>query len=124
MIHSVITTSYNANPSDSFLPLTVEYRLRSYAYGVLPSSKSRRERHGSEEETLVARIVDRSIRPLFVKGYVDNVQVTATLHSADNINDPVSACVNATSMAIMKANLPWNGPVGCKYLVYLSHLMV
>jgi polyribonucleotide nucleotidyltransferase len=112
--HVAVTTEPKYDSTDgNFLPLTVEYRSRAYAYGMLPDNYMKRDRHGSDDEVLAARIIDRSIRPMFEKGYVDDIQLTATLHCADSINDPVTAAVNASSLALMKAGLPWKGPVGC-----------
>lgn len=112
LVHSVVTYDFNAS-NDTFLPLTVDYRKRNYAYGVIPDTRNFREKHNSDEEILIARVIDRSIRPLFEKGFKDNVQITVTLHAHDNNNDPLIASVNATSLALMKSSLPWNGPIGC-----------
>ena len=113
VIHASVNSQHNPDPSSSFLPLTVDYRARQYAFGVIPQARNRRERHGSEIETLVARIIDRAIRPLFPKGYVEEVQLTVTMHAADGIGDPVVAAVNAASYALMSSKQPWMGPIGC-----------
>lgn len=84
VVHATVCSARNSKPEDDFLPLTVDYRSRSYAFGRIPKSPNRRERHGSDEEILVARIIDRAIRPLFPKGYVNEVQVTVTAHAAGN----------------------------------------
>lgn len=82
LVHASVCSARNANPVDDFLPLTVDYRSKSYAFGRIPNSINKRERHGSDEETLIARVIDRAIRPLFPKGYVNEVQVTVTAHAA------------------------------------------
>ena len=100
--------------SGSGLPLTIEYKIRAYAHGVIPGSIQRRERHGSEEETLVSRVIDRSIRPVFSKGSNDQeIQITSTCHSIDKLYDPIVAAVNCASFALMKSSLKFNGPIGC-----------
>ena len=82
MVHATVCSSRNSNPVDDFLPLTVDYRSRAYAFGKIPKAMNKRERHGSDEEILVSRVVDRAIRPLFPKGYVNEVQLTITAHAA------------------------------------------
>ena len=82
VVHATVCSSRNSNPTDDFLPLTVDYRSRAYAFGKIPKSSNKRERHGSDEEILVARVIDRAIRPLFPKGYVNEVQLTVTAHAA------------------------------------------
>ena len=82
VVHATVCSARNANPEDDFLPLTVDYRSRSYAFGRIPVNPNRRERHGTDDETLVSRVIDRAIRPLFPKGYVNEVQVTVTAHAA------------------------------------------
>lgn len=113
VVHATVCSGRNNDPQNDFLPLTVDYRSRAYAFGRIPVGFNRRERHGGEEEILVARIIDRAIRPLFPKGYVSEVQVTVTAHASDGINDPSIAAVNAASMALMLSKQPWNGPIGC-----------
>lgn len=113
VVHAVVTSERNASPEGDFLPLTVDFRSRSYAVGKLPASANKRERANSDDEILAARIVDRAIRPLFPKGFVDTVQVLVTSHSADSVHDPVVVGVNAASAALSVSSQPWNGPVGC-----------
>jgi polyribonucleotide nucleotidyltransferase len=113
LIHATTNSKYNAVASSAFLPLTVDYRSRQYAHGSIPKLRSRRERHGTEEEVLVARVIDRTIRPLFPDGYINEVQITVTNHSNDGISDPVPLCVNAASFALLRSKQPWFGPIGC-----------
>lgn len=96
----------------SFLPLNVEFRMKSAAQGRIPTNYLRRELGQSEREILTARLTDRSIRPLFPQPYISEVQVMSNLLSADGINDPEVLCVNAASMALALSDIPWNGPVG------------
>jgi polyribonucleotide nucleotidyltransferase len=104
--------------------LTVDYRSRSYAFGRIPQLNTRRERHGTDDEILVARIIDRAVRPLFPKGYVNEVQITVTTHAADGIHDPTIAAVNAASLALMKSRQPWNGPIGCVRVGFVDGKLV
>ncbi len=98
-------------PKD-FFPLTVEYAERMYAAGRIPGNFFRREiGRPSDHETLVARLIDRPIRPLFPKGYGNEVQVLATVISADGENDPDVLCITAASAATCISNIPFAGPV-------------
>lgn len=113
VVHAALNAARAQNPSEAFLPLTVDYRARQYAFGLIPGSRQRREAHGSADEILVSRFIDRAVRPLFPKGYVNEVQLTLTNHAADGIYDPTVAAVNAASLALMHSKQPWNGPIGC-----------
>jgi polyribonucleotide nucleotidyltransferase len=113
VLHASVNSARANEPNESGLPLTVDYRSRQYAFGVIPTGKNKREIHGSQDELLVARFIDRAVRPLFPKGYVNEIQLTVTSHAADGIHDPTVAAVNAASYALMKSNQPWNGPIGC-----------
>lgn len=112
-VHVSVNSQPKDSPSDDFLPLTVDYRFRDSAYGLIPSTIKRRERNGSDEENLVARFIDRAIRPLFPSGYVNEVQVIATNHALDGVHDPTVMALNATSLALLASKQPWVGPVGC-----------
>ena len=95
-----------------FFPLTVEYSERMYAAGRIPGSYFRREiGRPSERETLVSRLIDRPIRPLFPKGLQQDVQVLATVISADQENDPDILAMTGASAAICLSSLPFDGPV-------------
>lgn len=113
VVHAALNAARSSDPTDPFLPLTVDYRARQYAFGVIPGSKQRREAHNSTDEILVSRFIDRAIRPLFPKGYVNEVQLTVTNHAADGLHDPTVAAVNAASFALMQSRQPWQGPIGC-----------
>lgn len=95
-----------------FFPLTVEYSEKMYAAGRIPGSFFRREiGRPSERETLVARLIDRPIRPLFPKGLKEDVQVLANIISADQENDPDVLALTGASAALMVSPLPFEGPV-------------
>ena len=98
--------------SKGFFPLTVEYSERMYASGRIPGSYFRREiGRPSEHETLVSRLIDRPIRPLFPKGLLQDVQVLATVLSADQENDPDVLAMTAASAAVHMSSLPFECPV-------------
>jgi polyribonucleotide nucleotidyltransferase len=113
VVHATVCSARTLDPVDDFLPLTVDYRSRSYAFGRIPQSINRRERHGTDDEVLVARVIDRAIRPLFPPGFVNEVQITVTAHAVDGVHDPTITAVNAASCALTNSNLPWKGPIGC-----------
>jgi polyribonucleotide nucleotidyltransferase len=96
-----------------YFPLEVEYIERLYAGGRIKGSRwVKREGRPSDEAILTARLVDRSIRPLFPEGYKDEVQVMITVLSADAENSPDIPAICATSAALAISDIPWNGPIG------------
>ncbi|VAW60597.1 Polyribonucleotide nucleotidyltransferase [hydrothermal vent metagenome] len=95
-----------------FFPLTVNYQERSYAAGKIPGSFFKREGRPSEKETLTSRLIDRPIRPLFPKGYINEVQVIATVMSLNPEIDPDIAALIGTSAALAISGAPFAGPVG------------
>ena len=94
-----------------FFPLTCEYIEKMYAAGKIPGSYFRREGRQGEHETLVSRLIDRPVRPLFPGGFRDEVQVIATVVSYDPNCDPDVIAITGASAALMLSNLPWDGPV-------------
>lgn len=98
--------------SSSFVPLTVDYRQKAAAAGRIPTNHLRREIGQSDTEILTSRMIDRSIRPLFPKGYFYETQVMCNLLAVDGVNDPDVLCINAASAALLLSDIPWNGPVG------------
>lgn len=108
-----------------FFPLTVEYSERLYAGGRIHSSRFiKREGRPSEHATLTARIIDRSIRPLFPKGFYNEVQVIITVLSIDNENEPDILSVIAASAALSSSSIPWAGPVGAVRMGLLGQTQV
>ncbi len=98
-------------PKD-FFPLTVEYSEKMYAAGRIPGNYFRREiGRPSDSETLISRLIDRPIRPLFPKGYGNEVQVLAQVLSADGQNIPDVFCITAASAALCISNIPFDGPI-------------
>jgi len=103
-----------------FLPLTVEYEERHYAIGKIPGSFMRREGRPATQATLNARQIDRQIRPLFNKQLRNEIQVIATVLSADQVNDPGPLAAIGASAALSISDVPWNGPVGCCTVGYVD----
>jgi len=96
-----------------FFPLTVDYQERAYAAGKIPGGFFKREGRPHEKETLTSRLIDRPIRPLFPKGYRQDVQIIATVLSADQENDPDVLAVVGASAALTVSPIPFLGPLGC-----------
>ncbi|NUR33982.1 MAG: polyribonucleotide nucleotidyltransferase, partial [Gemmatimonadaceae bacterium] len=110
MVLATVTVSDNKSPLP-FFPLTVEYREKTYAAGKIPGGFIKREGRPSDGEILSARIIDRSIRPLFPEGFQNEVQVFCYVISADQENDADVLALVATSYALQSSRTPWNGPI-------------
>jgi polyribonucleotide nucleotidyltransferase len=96
-----------------FFPLTVEYQEKTYAAGRIPGGFFKREGRPSESEVLTARLIDRPIRPLFPKGFLNEIQVMAIVLSSDGENDPDILSVIGASVALSISDIPFNGPLAC-----------
>ena len=101
-----------------FFPLTVNYQERSYAVGKIPVSFFRREGRASEGETLISRLIDRPLRPLFPDDFVNEVQVIVTVMSANPEIPTDIISIIAASAALATSGLPWNGPLGAARVGY------
>jgi len=101
-----------AKPGIDFLPLTVNYQERTYAAGRIPGGFFKREGRPSEKETLVCRLIDRPIRPLFLNGWRNETQVIITVLSHDLENDPDIVAMVAASAALTLSGVPFAGPIG------------
>ena len=101
-----------AKAGQDFFPLTVNYQERQYAAGRIPGGYGKREGRASEAETLISRLIDRPIRPLFPEGYFNEIQVTATVVSSDKTMDADIAAMLGTSAALSIAGTPFRGPIG------------
>jgi polyribonucleotide nucleotidyltransferase len=109
-----------AKPGQDFFPLTVNYQERTYAAGRIPGSFFRREGRPSEGETLIARLIDRPVRPLFPEGFVNEVQVIATVVSVNpQVNPDIVAMIGA-SAALSLSGIPFNGPIGSARVGYIN----
>jgi polyribonucleotide nucleotidyltransferase len=107
-----------AEPGRDFFPLTVNYQERTYAAGKIPGGFFKREGRPSEKETLTSRLIDRPLRPLFPKGFVNEVQVIATVMSLDPEIDPDIAAMIGASAAVSLSGVPFSGPIGCARVGY------
>ena len=101
-----------AKPGQDFFPLTVHYQEKYYAAGKIPGGFFKREARPSEKETLTSRLIDRPVRPLFVPGFKNEVQVIATVLSYDMENDPDIVALIAASAALTLSGVPFMGPIG------------
>ncbi|HEY5789420.1 MAG TPA: polyribonucleotide nucleotidyltransferase [Gammaproteobacteria bacterium] len=109
-----------ADPNRDFFPLTVNYQERTYAGGKIPGGFFKREGRPSEKETLTSRLIDRPLRPLFPKGFRNEVQVIATVMSVDPNMDPDIPSLLGASAALAISGLPFNGPIGAARIGYID----
>ncbi|MBA6225071.1 MULTISPECIES: polyribonucleotide nucleotidyltransferase [unclassified Colwellia] len=107
-----------AKPGQDFFPLTVNYQERTYAAGKIPGGFFKREGRPSEEETLICRLIDRPIRPLFPAGFTNEVQVVITVVSANPEISPDIIALLGTSAALAISGMPFSGPVGAARVGY------
>src|SRR5688572_10984222 len=101
-----------AKPGQEFFPLTVDYREKAAAAGKFPGGYFKREGRPTEKEILTSRLGDRPIRPLFPKGWFNEVQVQTIVLSADGENDPDILSIIGASAALTVSDIPWDGPLG------------
>ena len=105
-------------PGQDFFPLTVNYQEKAFAAGRIPGGYFKREGRPSERETLLSRLIDRPIRPLFPEGYRNETQVVITVLSHDLENDPDVLAMVAASAALTISGIPFMGPVGGARVAY------
>ena len=110
----------NANPDADFFPLTVNYQEKTYAAGKIPGGFFKREGRPTEKETLTSRLIDRPIRPLFPKGFMNEVQVICTVVSSDKHIDPDIPAMIGASAALAISGIPFAGPIGAARVGYNS----
>ncbi len=109
-----------AKPGQSFFPLTVNYQEKFYAAGRIPGGFFKREGRPTEKETLTSRLIDRPLRPLFPKGFLNEVQVVATMMSCNpEVNGDILALIGA-SAALAIGGLPFAGPIGAARVGYIN----
>ncbi|NNF51403.1 MAG: polyribonucleotide nucleotidyltransferase [Gammaproteobacteria bacterium] len=109
-----------ADPGRSFFPLTVNYQEKTYAAGRIPGGFFKREGRPSEKETLTSRLIDRPVRPLFPKGFKNEVQVVATVVSLNPEVDPDIAAMIGASAALAISGMPFQGPIAAARVGYLD----
>ena len=110
----------DAVEGQDFFPLTVNYQERMYAAGRIPGGFLKREGRPSDGETLIARLIDRPIRPLFPDGFVNEVQVIATVVSIDPEIKPDIVTLIGTSAALAISGIPFNGPLGAARVGFID----
>jgi len=109
---ATVVSDKTAKEGVDFFPLTVNYQEKTYAAGKIPGGYFKREGRPTEKETLVSRLIDRPIRPLFAEGYRNETQVIATVLSYDMENEPDVVALVASSAALTLSGVPFMGPVG------------
>src|SRR5215210_5403114 len=110
----------SAKPSQDFFPLTVNYQEKTFAAGKIPGGFFKREGRPSEKETLVSRLIDRPIRPLFAPGFLNETQIVCTVLSHDLENDPDIVSMIGTSAALTLSGIPFMGPIGGCRVGYIN----
>jgi len=108
----------DASRERDFFPMTVDYQEKTYAAGIIPGGFFRREGRPSEKEILTARLIDRPVRPLFPKGFTNEVQIICTVMSLNPAVDPEIPSLLGTSAALACSGLPFDGPIGAARVGY------
>ena len=109
---ATVVYARSPKPGQDFFPLTVHYQEKTFAAGKIPGGFFKREARPSEKEVLTSRLIDRPVRPLFVEGFKNEVQVIATVLSYDMENDPDVVAMIAASAALTLSGVPFMGPIG------------
>jgi polyribonucleotide nucleotidyltransferase len=115
-----VVAEKEAQEGRDFFPLTVNYQEKFYAAGIIPGGFFRREGRPTEKETLTSRLIDRPIRPLFPKGFMNEVQVIATVISSDKDTDTEIPAMIGTSAALAISGIPFQGPIGAARVGYID----
>ena len=119
-----VVAAKTAKPDMDFFPLTVNYQEKFYAVGKIPGGFFKREARPTEKETLICRLIDRPIRPLFHKDFKNETQVMCTVLSHDQENDSDIVALIATSAAITLSGLPFMGPLGAAKIAMINDKLV
>src|SRR3954452_22071835 len=117
---ATVVSAKEPKPGFDFFPLTVNYQEKAFAAGRIPGGYFKREGRPSERETLLSRLIDRPIRPLFAEGYKNDTQVIVTVLQHDLENDPDVLSIVATSAALTLSGVPFVGPVGGARVGYIN----
>ena len=120
VVLATVVSAKEPKPGLDFFPLTVNYQEKTYAAGKIPGGYFKREGRPSEKETLVSRLIDRPIRPLFAAGYKNDTQVVITVLQHDLENDPDILSIVATSAALTLSGVPFMGPIGGARVGYIN----
>ena len=120
VVMAAVVFAKEAKADQDFFPLTVNYQEKYYAAGKIPGGFFKREARPTEKETLTSRLIDRPIRPLFVEGFKNEVQVTCTVLSHDLENDPDIVAMIAASAALTLSGAPFLGPIGAARVGFVN----
>lgn len=120
VVLATVVSAKAPKPGQDFFPLTVNYQEKTYAAGKIPGGYFKREGRPSENETLVSRLIDRPIRPLFPEGYKNDTQVIITVMQHDLENNPDVVAMVAASAALTLSGVPFMGPVGGARVGYIN----
>jgi polyribonucleotide nucleotidyltransferase len=120
VVLATVVSMKEPKPGLDFFPLTVNYQEKTFAAGKIPGGYFKREGRPSEKETLVSRLIDRPIRPLFAEGYKNDTQIVVTVLQHDLENDPDILAIVATSAALTISGVPFMGPVGGARVGYIN----
>jgi polyribonucleotide nucleotidyltransferase len=120
VVLATVVSEMAPKPGLDFFPLTVNYQEKTFAAGKIPGGFFKREGRPSEKETLVSRLIDRPIRPLFVKGYKNETQVVLTVLQHDLENDPDIVAMVAASAALTLSGVPFMGPIGAARVAFID----
>src|SRR5579872_3098953 len=124
VVLATAVASKEPRPNIDFFPLTVDYEEKLYAAGKIPGGYIKREGRPSTEAILVSRLTDRPMRPLFPKGFRNDVQIVLTPLSFDQENDPDILAINGASAALTISDIPFDGPVGAVRVGYIDGQVV
>src|SRR5471032_2343004 len=120
VVLATVVARKDAKPGQDFFPLTVDYIEKAYAAGRIPGGFKKREGQPSEKETLVSRLIDRPIRPLFPDDFRCETQVIVTVLSHDMETDPDILALVATSAALCLSGVPFMGPIGAARVAHIK----
>src|SRR5579871_2087207 len=120
VVLATVVAEKSPRPGLDFFPLTVNYQEKTFAAGKIPGGFFKREGRPSEKETLVSRLIDRPIRPLFAPGFLNETQVVCTVLSHDLENDPDVVAMVGASAALTISGIPFLGPIGAARVAYID----
>src|ERR1041385_997741 len=120
IVLATVVGAHEPRPGADFFPLTVDYQEKYFAAGKIPGGYFKREGRPTERETLVSRLIDRPIRPLFAEGYRNETQVIVTVLSHDMENDPDIVAMVAASAALTLSGIPFMGPIGAARVGFIA----
>ena len=121
VVLATVVGDRSPRPGIDFFPLTVNYQEKYFAAGKIPGGYFKREGRPTERETLISRLIDRPIRPLFAEGYRNETQVIVTVLSHDLENDSDIVALVAASAALTISGIPFMGPIGAARVGYINN---